>query len=371
MSEGFLWFFLSCKRYLKKMSFFLILLALPIATFLIRKVERTQPQEIRIAVCIQKEDTYRDENMEDSLEQLLIDNLVNKRETSGNSFFRFYQCEGEEQVKEQVASRRAECGYVISQGLRGKLDEKNYKRSIYVYSAPSTVLASLSTEVVFSSLMEVYGSELFQDYVLEQHIVSEAAASLGVDERQLNEEVSGLYEKWMGNGSTFHFQYRQSGANGLYKDPQQTLSVFPVRGLIAVYLLVVGLYSAVMLGLDEKRGLFLPLPYGRQRRCRIAVLGAPVFLASLSGFAGLVSGGCIQGLGKEVGAMAAYCGGVCLFSYGVKLICRKPEAVCSLIPLFLAGSLIFTPVFVDMGQYFPLWGWAGRLFLPWYYLRWF
>lgn len=364
-----LWFFLSCKRYLNKLSFFLILLALPVGTFFIRKTERTENQEIWIALCIRNEGS--EENREDSLEQLLIDNLVRRGETPGNSLLRFYQCDGEEQVKEQVASRKAECGYSIPQGLRTKLDENDYKRSIWVYSAPSTVLASLSTEVVFSSLMEVYGKELFLDYIFQQNTVSEAALSVGVNERQLEDQAEGLYNKWMGNGSTFHFQYQSLGENGLLANTQQTASVFPVRGLVAVYLFVAGLYSAVMLGLDEKKGLFLPLLYRERRRCQIAVLAAPVFLASLSGFAALASGGCLEGMEKEVAAMTAYCVAVCFFSYGVKTICRKPQIVCSLIPLFLAGSLIFTPVLVDIGQFFPSWEWVERLFLPSYYLTWF
>ena len=207
-----IWFFLTCKRYLRKISFLLILLALPAAAFFIRRAEREEAQEIRIAVCVQREEegegvrrermsgeeTIGEETSEEalgeeifgevafgeetsreetsgeemseeaisretaSLEKMLLDRLAGMGEEETYSIFRFYPCDSEEQLKAEVASGKAECGYVISPGIKQKLDRKEYKRSILVYSAPSTVLASLSTEVVFAALMELYGKDIFE-----------------------------------------------------------------------------------------------------------------------------------------------------------------------------------------------------------------
>lgn len=41
------------------------------------------------------------------------------------------------------------------------------------------------------------------------------------------------------------------------------MNVFPVRGIVAVYLFIVGLYSAVMVGIDEEKGLFCRFIIGR------------------------------------------------------------------------------------------------------------
>lgn len=355
-----IWFFLSCKRYLKKTAFLLILLALPLGTFFIRSREKKEALEIHIAVCAEG-------GAENSLEKELTEYLVNMGESS---LFRFYPCDSEEQVKAEVASRRAECGYSFPSGLLDRLEQKDYKRCIRVFSAPSTVLAPLSTEVVFAALMELYGKDVFVDYIMEQQEIGEAAAALGVDHGRLKEQTGSLYDKWTENGSTFHFEYQSLGdeEQGVFLE-EQAVTVFPVRGIVAVYLFVVGLYSAVMMGMDEKKGLFLPLPYWERRGGKLAVLAAPVFLAALSGLGALASGGCLEGLGKEVGMMGIYLIAVCVVAYVVKLICRKPQVVCCLIPLFLVGSLVFSPVFVDIGRMFPDLGWMEKLFLPSYYLR--
>ena len=388
MKSGCVWFFLSCKRYLRKVSFLLILLVLPAATFFVRGLEEKEGQEVRIAVCVETADSDGTDGKTALLEEELLEALTkqegDEEDADGSGLFRFYECGSEEEVKAQVASRQAECGYVFSGNLRGKLDEGDYKRCIRVYSAPSTVLADLSTEVVFAALMKLYDREIFLDYVMEAQVLRDSGAESGWGGEAFDggmepggaeglETLAGeLYDKWLASGSTFRFAYRYQNRGGQGLDSEggtEAAGVFPVRGIVAVYLLLVGMYSAVMLGYDEEKGLFLPLSSGRRLVCRMAVLAAPVFLAALSALGALRTGGCFGDLAREFGVMGVYVLAVCGFSYGLKIICRRPQVVCCLIPLVLVGSLVFSPVFVDIRQFFPEWGWVEKAFLASYYLR--
>ena len=63
-----------------------------------------------------------EESGENALGNALADSLVNRPRGEDAGMFRFYLCRGEEEVKAEVASRRAECGYVIYAGLEEKLD---------------------------------------------------------------------------------------------------------------------------------------------------------------------------------------------------------------------------------------------------------
>ena len=42
---------------------------------------------------------------------------------------------------------------------------------------------------------------------------------------------------------------------------------------------------------------------------------------------------------------------------------------CCIIPFLVIGSLVFCPVFVDAGRFFPGLDQVGGLFPPWYYLQ--
>lgn len=376
MRQMWVWFFLSCKRCLKKPSFVVLLLALPAAAFAMRQVEKKEGQEVRIAVCV--EESFLGDDGEPPLERQLAESLA-QRDSSGG-LFRFYLCDSGDQVKAHVASREAECGYMFPADLRERLDRGDYRRCIQVYSAPSTVLAQLSTEVVFGALMELYDREIFVDYISESETVRQAVfdhqqtfGEQGLDpagfEDRLEKTAGDLYDKWMDNGSTFRFEYGYQVIRGEETEKDQVLAVFPVRGMAAVYLFLIGLYSGVLLGNDQARGLFCPLSPRRRKACGLAVLAAPVFLGGISCLGALMAGGCAEDMGREMGMMILYFGAVCIFSWGAKAVCPSPQILCCLIPLFLAGSLLFTPVILDIRRFFPELGWIERLFLPSYYLR--
>ncbi len=362
MTEGIgrigIWFFLSCKRHLHKWSFLIILLLFPVGTLMIRGSEKETAAEIRIAICVEQEKVYEKETTR-GLEQELVESLVNR--SAGDGLFCFYQCENEQQVKEEVASRRAECGYVISAELQKQMDRKKFKRSIRVYSAPSTMAAQLSSEVVFAAMISLYDRKLFEQYT------SEKLEAAGRSYSQ--ENVRQLYDKWNENGSTFHFTYEMVDGKGQMVGKPMATSVFPVRGIVAVYLFVIGLYSAVIDLTDEKKHLFLAVPYGIRTGCRLAAMAAPVFLAGISGLAALRTGNVDWRGGYEWMVLAGYGIVVILFSRMVCLICRQEALIGSLIPFFLAGSLIFCPVFLDIGKYIPEFEMLERFFLPSYYLR--
>lgn len=360
MKKVVTWFLLSCKRYLKKPSFLVILLLLPLGILAARKGQGSDSQDIRIAVSVQGEE-------DNELGQILARNLVERPRGEDSGMFRFYLCRDEEQVKDEVASRRAECGFVVYEGLREKLDTGRYKRSIGVYSAPSTVAASLSTETVFAALMEIYDRELLVDYVSGDSLFD---ALESADREQAAGQAGQLYDKWLGNGSTFRFEYSFQDGEGspasASDSPQET--VFPVRGIVAVYVFITALYGAVVLCGDEERGLFLPLSYGYRRACRLASMGAPAVMASLSGLLALWVSGSLERPAREIGAMIAYCAAVTAVSWLLKLICRRPQVLCCIIPFFVIGSLLFCPVFIDAGRYLSVFDQVGKLFPPWYYL---
>ena len=109
------WFFLSCKRHVCRLSFFMILLLFPLGTFLLRNLQKDGESSIRIAVCAEPDAKRAGKGQKQTLEQEVVLALT---EGQTDGLFQFYQCDSEEEVKDEVASKRAECGYVILAGLR-------------------------------------------------------------------------------------------------------------------------------------------------------------------------------------------------------------------------------------------------------------
>lgn len=348
-----IWFFLSCKRHVCRLSFFLILLLFPLGTFLIRSLQKDSESGIRIAICAETDTEKAGGTQKQALEQEAVQALI-RRQAEG--MLQFYQCDSEDEVKDEVASKRAECGYVILAGLRESMDQKDFKRSIRVYSAPSTVAARISSETVFAAVIGLYDRELFCRYMEEK--TGEDARDAGI-----------VYDKWKENGSTFDFTYELTGGEGAGQAAPMRQPVFPVRGVVAVYVFVIGLYGGAISLADKKKGMFLKVPYGSRSLCSLAGQAAPVCLGAVSALAALWTGGCMGSWTYELGALAGYGTAVVLFSWILSRLCRREETVCCLIPFFLVGSLVFCPVFLDIRKYVPEFGIVERLFLPGYYMR--
>lgn len=349
MKQVWLWFWLSCKRYMRRGIFSLILLLLPAAA-LAFPAGRTEDDRIGVAVYAWDQK---------GLGRQLADRLVSRQE---EGMFRFFLCTSEEEVEAQVASGAAECGYVIYEGLEEKLDRKELRRVIGLYKSPSTVAGELSSEVVFGELITLYNKELLKDYV---------TGGQDADPERLQAAVRAgeLYDEILTDGSTFSFEYVLKGREKDGSEEIEEASLFPVRGLGAVLVFGISLYSAVALGEDERRGMFLPVDYSRRLFCRLAALLAPGALAACSLLVALAAGGVMGNPVRELGLLAAYVLLTGADAWILKVLCRTPEILCCVIPFMLMGSLIFCPVFLDLEGLLQEMGWVGRLFLPYYYLK--
>ena len=136
-----------------------------------------------------------------------------------------------------------------------------------------------------------------------------------------------------------------------------------------MFIFVMGLAAAVTVCEDIKKGLFGTMSGLRREAAIMACLAAPVSLACLSGFAGLGAAGALMNPAGEAGLLLLYGCSCTVFSWVLCRLVRNPLAIACLIPFFIIGSLVFCPVFVDLSLFLPALKTAGKLFLPWYYLK--
>lgn len=343
-----LWFMLSCKRQLKNKPFLVILFLLPICLFAMKQAERKDTGKIMIAVYTE----------EAGFGQELIERL--KMQTG---MFEFYQCTDQKELEAEVASNRAECGYVLTADLEKKLNEQNLKRLINVYSSPSTVAAKLSQEVVFSCLLEAYGSRILDQFIADnQNFVD-------LPQEKVRKELQNQFEHYYKNGSTFSFAYETLSAKAI-NQVNANIS-FPIRGVAAVYLMVTGLFGAVTLKQDEKKGLFIRVPQKLKLGCKLAVLFASVFLAGAAVFVSLILTGDWTTVSYEAGVLLLYIIVVVAFSYLCNVIIKNSISLCTLIPFLIIVSLVFCPIFIDVTKWMPKVQVFRYLLVPYYYLSFF
>lgn len=343
------WVFLSWKRMLRRPFFLMVLLLLPIGTMLLRQVERQDDGKIEIALFADG----------DAWNEKVIERLADS-----DGAFRFFICTTREELVNKVAAGEAECGYLFPAGLHERLDSHDYKRAIRVIVSPGTVTADLASESVFAGLFEVYGRELLEEYVTSGEVFDHAEDAWTA--------IAHLYDKHLENGSTFAFSY-ESVEGGKDESPQMQ-AVFPVRGIGAVLVFVMGLASAVMVAEDDMRGLYAAVSGGQKMLIQLLCIGAQVAICCLifslclaaAGEWGSESAG---GAVSELIRLSVYGFGVTILSGMLLRVLRKPVVLAGLIPIFVLGSLVVCPVFFDLSVYVPVLKSVRWLFLPWYFIR--
>lgn len=353
MDKIILWFFLSCKRQLKKPFFLILLLILPAGGWMFHRAEEESP--VKIAIALFTDGDEWNEGVAKTLEK-------------GEYSFEFYRCETLKELEIDVVTGQAECGYYFPEDFRKLLREGKYKRSIRLYVSPSTVADKLSSEVVFSGMFKVFGRELLKEYTQtgEPFEAVRAEKGAGLDMEAVWAELEPLYNEYLENGSTFAFEYETAGKGLMKKD--SVTAVFPVRGIGAVFIFVMGLAAAVTVGEDEARGLFTSLTAGRKKAYMAAQLAAPILLSCLSVSLCLQLSGSFRGAEREWAALLLYGLMTLAFSGALLVALKSPLVIAGLIPFFILGSLIVCPVFADLSSFVPELEALRKFFLPYYYL---
>lgn len=351
MKMAFTWFTLFCKRYLKKKGIVISFLLLPVVSWLLGIDHGPEKDGIQIGVYLEKTETGQQEEIPYGWEQMgrQLTDALNSREDIGG-IFQISLCESEEKLMDLVAAKKLECGYVIPENLGVLLRDKKAKKAIKTYLSPSTVTGALSEEVIFSVLANLYDRQLLIDYLKDDN-------------------VGKLYDDWYRNGKLFQFQYVYEKGHDIQEEIPTDSSVFPVKGIAAVFVFVMTLYSACVLMMDERKGLYGTLCPRERRVCQMSSFLALPVLATAAGFLALAVGGMINDGLLQLAEIGIYGLACCVYALFLKQLIRNEKVLFCLLPFFIMGSLIFTPVFVEIGRWVPEIGWIGRLFPPHYYLR--
>ncbi len=355
VATWFCMFRLTLQRAFCRPIFILFLVIFPIASAALHHIEK-QDSGLIAAALYTGGDAWNQE-------------IAQKLEADKDSF-NFYLCDTEEMAKKDVMKGQAECAYLFPDNLKERLDSGNYKNAVTVLISPSTVAEKIISEKVFSVLFEVYGRELLADYGKNGAAFQNVMKNLKSSKEQEDTvaELLKLYDKFKSDGSTFSFNYRT--LQGDNKSNATSMKVvFPVRGIAAVFIFIMGLAAAVMAGEDSENGLYAAVRDSEKRFLQTAEIAAFTFMTAISAFAALLCSGNVNGLPYEVVNLTIYIVAVTAYSFLCLMIFKKPGPVAALIPVFILGCILICPIFFDISVFFPESVILRKILPPWWYLR--
>ncbi len=323
-----------CKRLFCRVSFWVLLLAIPAVTFAYSQSAKEEAGIVTVALA--RDDT------QDALAASVMEQLP-----ESSQLIRFVLCDSREEARAQVVHGKADCAWVFHAGMEENVRKFIRTRSekdafVTIYQREQMVLLTLARERLNAQIFDAITQEL---YLAQLTAESEALAAMD------RNELLAFWENAHIPGQLFSYTQTQGNSQ-----PESHLAS-PVRGLLAAVVLLGALGSGMYHKRDTQEGTFSYLPHRLEKLPELlGGLWASLCL-SLAAVASLTVSGMAGPLWKEL--LCALALALCCVSFSMALgrIFPKMDAMAALLPLILAGSLICSPVFFSLDFLAPV----GRL----------
>lgn len=271
--------------------------------------------------------------------------------------FEFCEYEDEKVLLRDVKNGTLECGYVLPEDFLGKLSDGKMRHQITLYHSSASVVHKLSYEVVFSHLFE-----MLSDITLEKWIEEGTNGVLLSYDRDIRERLKQWKENYESGDSTFSFIFEQVGRGRTLQENRLDI----VRGIVGVAIFFLALLGFA--NCDEVSLKMTSFTIAEAKRLEAIARHIAVTSSVVAGGLFLVIAGRGTEPVKELLGLFFYFVTLELFLWILKFLLPKKEAVYGAIPVLLLGSILFCPVFFQMEAYFPVAGYLGKIFPPYWYL---
>lgn len=335
------WYLLLNKRLFKKLSFLLLLCLVPLLVGGMRLASRGESRVLHMSVYA--------EPSADPLGSQLVSRLA-----SLNGAVSYTPAPSEEALRNSVQNGEADAGYLIPAelttcisdylgGNRSRLPYDGHPFCVVVQD--NSIQLQLAREQFFSEVFPLLSSALSLDFVSSQPYFED------MDADQLAGEMDLLYQSLRSDNSLFTFVYPDQTPMDQGAADSINYLTAPLRGLLALFVLLCGLAMNLYLVSDRSAGLFSWLPRRLHPLFSWLYLLTGIADAGLCAYLGLLLSGTFTTWQKELPLMALLILAVTGFSFLLSQLFKKPAPLGACIPVLLLLSAVLCPVFLPVRDF--------------------
>ena len=323
-----LWYWLMTKRLLKKPSYLVLLLAVPVLTVALTVAAREDTGLITVALAGGDNDPVA----VSAKEQLL----------STRGLLRCIRFDTPEEAIESVKGAQADAAWIFQDNaeeeVRKLITSSGSRGAVLVVEREETVFLRLAREELASVLYPAASRILFREHL---------AAISG--EKPLPEDsvLEPYYRTLSADQQVLVFTYD----DGQVQEPTMDFLTNPLRGLLSLLAVLAGLASCMFYYAEEDAESFLRIRGAAGRLlpmlCHICAM-VPVALA---GLVAMAVSGMLHSFGWELVLSALLCLSSAGFCEALRRICRKQEVLGALLPILMMVMLVLSPIFLHFKQF--------------------
>lgn len=328
MGRIFSWFFLLCKRVLKRKSFIVILCALPLLAFGVNRMAKEDGGILRIAVAVGPE--------ADAVALSLEDSLFHQ-----SSIIHYERVASEAEARKLVEAGKADAAWLIPDNLQQKIIEYVEEgldedfSILTVIEKEDNVALHLTREILFGKLYEPLAYEIYKQYV-QKELLS--------DFHLTEDALWDAYYRWNAEENFFQFSY----LDGETQELEDSYLLLPMRGLLALFIFLSGLAFSMYYIKEAERGCFVWTKMNSSAFLCWCYHIPEMLLTGLAVLPALYFMGMFMSPGREVLLLVLYSFMVIGFCDVLQRLCRKVEILGMMIPVIVILSLVLSPIFLKV-----------------------
>lgn len=322
------WCSLLTKRLYKKVTFVLILVLIPVLILAYGSAAQEDSGMITIALACEGSDP---------LARQVMDSLL-----QSTQIIRYVEYQTPEIAEEKVRMGKADAAWIFKDDLQARIAEFALSRSrrnavVTVLERESTVTVMLTREKLSGALFAACSESMYIGYIRQN--VPELD---GVSDEKLME----YYDNISLDNQLFEID------NVADADPGEEKAgylITPVRGLLAVVIVLCGLATAMYYIQDCQKGTFAWVSEKKMVWVELGCQMISVLNVSVVVLIALALLGQTVSPGREFLIVVLYGLTVAVFSMTVRRLCGGLRSLGTLLPLLLVVMIVVCPVFFDLG----------------------
>ncbi len=339
------WVLLLWKRLYKKLTFLALLVLIPALVFGYGMVTQEESGIVIIALASETETV-------EPLTRSVWDELLESR------VMRCIECESPEMAKELVLQGKADVAWIFAEDLEAKIYDFAAHRTrknafVTILEPDNRVALKLVREVLSGVLFPQCSEALYLTYIRENAPELDAVS---------DEQLLDYYRNMDFSEGLFAFTDLEGN---VMEEKQADFLLTPVRGMLAVVIVLAGLATAMYYIRDVENGTFAWVALHRQGMvefgCQLISLVNVAAVALLS----LILTEQSVPLGRELAVAVMYCLCVASFSMLVRRLTLGIYGLGTVTPLLVVMMLAICPIFYDLAIVRQL----QYLFPPTYYVN--
>lgn len=337
------------KRLLKKKVFLVLLTVLPLAVLALHVTALKEDAGI-VKILLYGEDGCGEAALR------VMDRLLEE-----DSVIWYESCLSEEEAVKRIERGEAEALWIFRENFAERLkdfSEKGEGKAFVTIVSLADKKDSIFLKLAAEKLYGVIFPEL--SYDIYESFLEEKLPALSADEKELRD----FYNATRVEESLFEFAYvNEEDATGDI-EANNYLTV-PVRGLLALFVLLCGLAAALLFMQDEKRKLFAGMPIKHRYLFALGYHGIAVLDGAAAAFLALALSGTFTQFFKELLLLFAYSVLTAVFCNLLRLSLKKEMLLGLFTPVLLLLCLAVCPVFFNIKKFRMV----QKLLPPYYYLN--